>query len=1049
MVGKNNKKLLREKQSNKVYKYAIKRLTFGVASVAISAGLLFAGGTIASAEEALAEGATAQEFTASGTETGEEGAEGADINPTGEPVTVLTDESDVEEPQDETTAENMGETVGQSEEDKGIQFTEAQKAQLRHAGFTEEEIIALEVEAQTEGVTAVEAFITQKIVERNQPIQTRSAETEPELELSEEEEKEAVGAAANNETYKASASKTRVNYTKGTVGDAKEAIDKDNLAKLPEGTKFEWVDNTIFDGVGDILAEIKVTYPDGTTEIIKAPINVSNSYEIDGERYSGNFYSDEKKAKTTSNGQLNVGFKMGSLESQESRDQNELGMEMSTIFGGGITASGRDKMDGYLELDDRLAKYVDRIEGSRNGNGTYNYVWERVRNSRGELTNTWKRKAFSMLAEPENKEPGRKTIFRGDAPEVTQTNNSNKIIFKKSLKDIIDKEVPNVENGDLIYRFFIADENMVIQNQSIADGTIKVGRDKSEEHPEATATNNRNWFSGSHGTTTYQPDAGENGGIAFDHFLNKNSDGGTLNSYRNMQNREFAYKFQVDPRLLPYIDSVKAYYMDGSLIGGYNSKEFKAENEHSQYFANSKSGLAGYQREGWVEYEMRFNNGENIQSQYTAGPDGNPQTGIRGSKGPAAWFDTTKGAAEKSSYLYKDLKAGEGYFTIKNAPIDFGSQQLNFADGTTQAGAIRLVANFKKGVDLNKILGDNDGKDSNYYISGYMVNSKEELIPGTVSSGHIRVVDVDADGIADDIDDDVNIPEVPSDSDKYTPVAKNVTTQVGTVPDAKEGIEKVTDSQDNDASDKVKSYHWEKTPDVSKEGTFDNAVIVTYEDGTSERVATKIIVTDDRKDNEKYDPKVTPIEKEKGTATTEDEVKGAVTVPDYPADAEKQPEIKVDDPTQLPDGKTIGEYDVDVTVTYPDGSEDKVKVKVTVKDTTAPVITPIDDTTVIEKQPIEEITVETDDENAVVTVDGLPDGVTYDKATGKITGTPTVDDWGKEEETRDFTVTVKAEDEAGNKAEDVTFTITVQRDTDGDGEPDVTDPDDDGDGIPD
>ena len=37
-------------------------------------------------------------------------------------------------------------------------------------------------------------------------------------------------------------------------------------------------------------------------------------------------------------------------------------------------------------------------------------------------------------------------------------------------------------------------------------------------------------------------------------------------------------------------------------------------------------------------------------------------------------------------------------------------------------------------------------------------------------------------------------------------------------------------------------------------------------------------------------------------------------------------EIALDNATQIPDGNTAGDYPVDVTVTYPDGSEDKVQV---------------------------------------------------------------------------------------------------------------------------
>ena len=111
-------------------------------------------------------------------------------------------------------------------------------------------------------------------------------------------------------------------------------------------------------------------------------------------------------------------------------------------------------------------------------------------------------------------------------------------------------------------------------------------------------------------------------------------------------------------------------------------------------------------------------------------------------------------------------------------------------------------------------------------------------------------------------------------------------------------------------------------------------------------------------------------------------------------------------------------------------------------------ITPISDQTVVEGNPISEITVTVDNPNTTVTVSNLPNGVTYDPTTKKITGTPAITDWTPTEETREITVTVTATDTAGNPTTS-TFKITVQRDTDGDGDPDVTDPDDDGDGYTD
>ena len=51
MVGKNNKRLLREKHANKFKRYALKKLTVGLASVTIGTGLAFATSSSVSADE--------------------------------------------------------------------------------------------------------------------------------------------------------------------------------------------------------------------------------------------------------------------------------------------------------------------------------------------------------------------------------------------------------------------------------------------------------------------------------------------------------------------------------------------------------------------------------------------------------------------------------------------------------------------------------------------------------------------------------------------------------------------------------------------------------------------------------------------------------------------------------------------------------------------------------------------------------------------------------------------------------------------------------------
>ena len=169
MVGKNNKKLLREKQSNKVYKYAIKRLTFGVASVAISAGLMFAGGTVVGAEEAPIEETPATEVNPQVEEPAEE-PEVPEVpeepeEPAEEPIEQEGSEEEAATADAEVLTSEITDALPIVED---VQFTKDQKARLAAAGYEEYEIARLEAQAQVEAQTVadVEVFVIQKIQEK-------------------------------------------------------------------------------------------------------------------------------------------------------------------------------------------------------------------------------------------------------------------------------------------------------------------------------------------------------------------------------------------------------------------------------------------------------------------------------------------------------------------------------------------------------------------------------------------------------------------------------------------------------------------------------------------------------------------------------------------------------------------------------------------------------------------------------------------------------------------------------------------------------------------
>ena len=136
-------------------------------------------------------------------------------------------------------------------------------------------------------------------------------------------------------------------------------------------------------------------------------------------------------------------------------------------------------------------------------------------------------------------------------------------------------------------------------------------------------------------------------------------------------------------------------------------------------------------------------------------------------------------------------------------------------------------------------------------------------------------------------------------------------------------------------------------PTTDKTGTTNVPVKVTYPDGSSTVVQVPVVVTDT--DATANTPAVDPVEEPYGTGKekTKEAVKKAVTVPDFkPKKDGKTPTVTITSKDEdIPDGTKPGTYHVNVDVTYPDGTVDKVTVDVTIKnkqsDTFEPKVTPV------------------------------------------------------------------------------------------------------------
>ena len=274
--------------------------------------------------------------------------------------------------------------------------------------------------------------------------------------------------------------------------------------------------------------------------------------------------------------------------------------------------------------------------------------------------------------------------------------------------------------------------------------------------------------------------------------------------------------------------------------------------------------------------------------------------------------------------------------------------KVNVTDDTDKNPTVE-VTGLPKGLSYNKETGKIEGtpeKLTNWADTeeerDFTATIKAKDAAGNESTKEIQITilrDTDGDGKPDSTDPDDDNDGIKDEEDKNpkswdAKVDGKVTTPKGTQPTVDQYKEKITNLP------KGSKVVVKTEPDVSKAGETEAVVTVTLPNGEEVDVKVPVTVTDTtpaEKDADKYTPTADAVEKDKGTAVTEKDVTDAVKVPDFkenPKFPGQTPKVTVDDPTSLPDGKTVGTTDVAVTVTYPDGSTDKLTVPVTIKDTT-------------------------------------------------------------------------------------------------------------------
>ena len=219
------------------------------------------------------------------------------------------------------------------------------------------------------------------------------------------------------------------------------------------------------------------------------------------------------------------------------------------------------------------------------------------------------------------------------------------------------------------------------------------------------------------------------------------------------------------------------------------------------------------------------------------------------------------------------------------------------------------------------------------------ITSEDKDIPSGTEPGTktVKVTVTYPDTSTKEVTVDVTIKNKQSDTfePKVTPVVKPYDTKKDEIENAIKDAVKIPDFKSKEGEKKpeisIVTGDGNTVPDGQTPGSYTVKVKITYPDKTEKVV--KVPVTISSKESDAYPPKADSITKKNGEKPSEDEIKNAVKIPNWPSD--KGEVKKTVDSNSIPDGNKGGTFNVPVTVKYPDGSTTVINVPVTIKAPTA------------------------------------------------------------------------------------------------------------------
>ena len=297
-------------------------------------------------------------------------------------------------------------------------------------------------------------------------------------------------------------------------------------------------------------------------------------------------------------------------------DLNYIPFELNSYM---VGSNSLERFKINIQLDERIAQHVSGMSSSPHARPNETREYTRLRDEYGDLRNVWEVNYIRAA----------NGLFPGAEILAGKTSQNGRIMLDDTLGNIL-SQYNDLDTNKLKFETAVRNDvtNKLIRT-TVSSGYLRTSNDSSTNLE--VSPNQSDFFRGSLGKVNYHDSeavGNQNGALVVDHELVKRA----IGSYSNSNN--WTYNFEIDPSLVPYIESVELHEHDFVGVSGFNY-DFNSDNKKADLTIdeNGKGSITSNRLRELIEfnnslpetvgvrvvYKLRENVNEIFKEQYGSG----------------------------------------------------------------------------------------------------------------------------------------------------------------------------------------------------------------------------------------------------------------------------------------------------------------------------------------------------------------------------------------------------------------------------------------------